>query len=500
MRLIVDGRPERILHESDMDDYQLFMSDKIVGQNKSYLAAEMGLGKTGASIHAIWRMKLQGRLQRKRSVLVVAPLEVARNTWPEELLKWSFAEGLTFTVLTGDTKDREYGVTLETDIHIINRENIVWLWKHLGARNWPYRILIYDEASRLKSGDKKSASTVSKTRRDEKGRPIVTGGNLNEFGTLCRARGLFDTVIELSGTPSPNGLRDLWGPFYILDRGEALGTSKAAFDARWFTYNSFTYEHKPQPHAFEEITDRIRPLMVGLRTEDYIKLPPLVPVIEKVTLPDTVMAKYKEMEATYYLEEHDIEAVNSGVLCNKLLQLSNGSIYDEEGNDIEIHDLKLKALERIVENTAGRPLLIAYSFEFDKKRILKRFPHFRVFGESPTDKKDWDSGKIPGMLMHPASASHGLNFQFGGNIAVWYGLNWSLELWLQFNFRLKRRGQRADKVWLYLILAEGTYDYRQYDSLNRKDATQERITNTVRMRPEDLKRLGYGTGRAWGID
>ena len=457
-RRLIDGG--MALTEADFHDYQHFIADTVYEKDAVLVAADMGLGKTGSVLKAIRRLLDEGVVNK---VLVVAPLHVADHTWPEEIATWDFAEALSYSVLTGDQAARNAARLEDTEIHIINRENVVWLWKAWGARSWPYDMLVYDEASRLKGGSDRTKPVI---RMD--GSASVP--KLSEFGTLKRARFFFKRVVEMSGTPSPNGLIDLWGPIYVLDRGERLGTSKTAFKNRWFKYNHYDYSTTPHDHSHGEIMGLVKDVMVSLREEDYLKLPPLIPNPRWVHLPKKAMEQYRRFEKTMVLEEFDLEAVNGGVLTNKLLQLANGSLYVDEDRAEPIHDVKLRELESVVEESFGEPMLIAYTFRFDIERIKKRFPKFRVFGDSKNDKRDWDAGRIPGLIVHPASAGHGLNFQYGGHIAVWYGLNWSLELYRQFIKRLHRQGQKH-QVMMHYILAKGTADEDVLAALNVKGAT-----------------------------
>ncbi len=472
---VYEGPPPVILGEADFRPYQRWMADQALITPFILMAAEMGLGKTGAAL-LVARKRLDAGLVRR--VLIVAPVKVCNNTWPEELAKWEFARSLSYSILTGDEENRLAGMREETQIHIVNRENLVWLFRQLGRR-WPYDMLIYDEASRLKGASPKTTPTA---RTDG----TMSTPKLSEFGTLKRTRMYFKYIIEMSGTPSPNGLRDLWGPIYILDRGERLGDSKTAFLNRWFAYNKYNFTYTPHDHSEAEIMAKIADIMVSLREEDYLSLPPFVDIPRYVTLDKKVMDKYKQFERDMLLEEYDVEAVNNGVLTNKLLQFANGSIYDDEGNDRWVHNHKLDELENIVVEANGESMMVAYSFQFDLRAIKKRFPKAVIYDDAPKTKRDWDRGRIPMLLIHPASAGHGLNFQSGGHISVWYGLNWSLELFLQFNKRLHRSGQKAERVFQYRILARGTEDENQLQNLMAKRATQDSITEWVRVRYQDI--------------
>lgn len=472
----------------DFEDYQWWMSDLMHDHETVLLGAFMGSGKTATALHAARRLLDEGKVKK---VLVVAPLNVAKDTWPDELLVWDFARRFTYSVIVGDAEQREAAARKDVELYIVNRENYNWLYDFLGIRRWNFDLLIYDEASRLKEGDKRTKPNVRKD-------GSISRARLSHFGHLAKTRHKFKRVWELSGTPAPNGVIDLWGPIYVLDRGERLGRSRTAFLQRWFHYNSYSRTYEAHDHSEAEITEKLKGIFWCLKEEDYLNLPPLKVVDRFVRLTPPQMAAYKEFERTLALEEYDVEAVNNGVLCNKLLQFANGSIYTEEDNDDpddfrtksvakHVHNHKLDELGSIFEEAGGRPLLIAYSYKFDVQAIKKRFPFVRIYGETANDLRDWNRGRLKGMVLHPASAGHGLNFQQGSNLAVWYGLNWSLELYQQFNKRLHRRGQEAESVWLYRILARGTNDIRVAERLEERGITQDRITDTVRVRVEDIR-------------
>lgn len=459
--------------EAVFRDYQRWMTDLIVENETVLLGAFMGSGKTAATLLAIRKLKDAGKIGR---VLIVAPLNVAKDTWPDEIFEWEFSRhDLTFSVLVGDEEQRERARCREADIHIINRENIKWLWGRWG-RCWPYDMLVYDEASRLKGGNKR---TTPKARKDGS---VSSHRPLSEFGIMCKTRFFFRRVVELTGTPAPNGLIDLWGPVFVLDKGERLGTSMTAFQRRWFHPHPSGYGVVPADFAEAQIMDRLKDVMYCLKEEDYLELPPVVPNDIYVHLEPKHMAQYRRLEKEHALEEFDVEAVNRGVLVNKLLQFANGSLYVDEDEAVRIHDAKLRALESVVTEGAGRPLMIAYQYRFDVEAIKKRYPKFRVYGETANDKRDWNAGRIPGLILHAGSAGHGLNFQFGGNIWVWYGLTWSLELYQQMNKRLPRSGQKADRCFMHRILARGTMDEEMAVRLEQKGVTQDSITNAVRVR------------------
>lgn len=478
---LIYGPPDEILDYGDFRPYQKWMSSICVKQDV-FLGAEMGLGKTAAVLFALVVMF---ELQTISQVLIVAPLKVAEETWSAEIAKWAFARGLTYRIVTGDDDERRAALKHEAQITIINRENLVWLQKTLGVRAWKFDCLVYDEASRLKSGRKRSKP---KARADG----TMPPKRLTEFGILRRMRFTFKRVIELSGTPSPNGLIDLWGPIFMIDLGYRLGTSMTAYKKRWFypeSRFSMAEKNEPFPHSEAEIMSRIKDIFYSLKEEDYLKLPPMIPVDHKVKLSPKEMARYRNFEQEMAIDVAEkgkdpefIEAVNKGVLTGKLLQFANGSLYKEDGSAVKIHDRKLEVLDSIMEEAMGKPVLVAYSFQFDRDAILKRYPYCRLYGESKEDMRDWNAGKIRMLLTHPASAGHGLNFQKGSNIAVWYGLTWSLELYRQFIKRLHRSGQKADRVFLHRIITEGTMDETVLKMLSWRGVTQDQITDAVRVR------------------
>jgi SNF2 family DNA or RNA helicase len=483
---VLDGFTVTRTYE-DFEPYQRWMSDLMQQNRRCLLGAFMGSGKTACALHAVTECMRRGKVTK---TLVIAPLNVAKNTWPDEIMDWDFARELTYTVIVGDVDSREAALDVDADIYFINRENLRWLYEKVGMAGWIWDCLIYDEATRLAEGDKRTKGNIRKDGTASRKR-------LSEFGYLTKVAHRFNYIWELSGTPAPRGVMGLWGPIYILDKGERLGRSKSAFEKRWFNYDPYKRVHEPHDHSEKEITEKLKDIMFCLQEEDYLELPPLIVKDRFVTLTPKQMQMYRKFERELALEELDVSANNSAVLANKLLQFANGSVYSDLDGDPQeeanltgkpvakhIHDAKLQELGSIFQEAAGRSVLIAYSYKFDVVAIKKRYPFVRIFGETPNDLQDWNKGKLKAMILHPASAGHGLNFQKGGNIAVWYGLNWSLELYQQFNRRLKRRGQEADHVWMYRILTRGTMDVKVAARLEEKAIDQDRITEpfTVRMK------------------
>lgn len=470
----------RRLGRDDLRVYQRWLVKKIKANPYLYLAVDMGLGKTIAVLTALIDLEAEGEIEWP--VLVVAPKLVATDTWPEEIEDWLHTQHLSYAVIVGTPRQRAEAARSGAKIHLVGYENFQWL-RMMWMRKWPYRVMVCDEATRLKSGDKKTAP--GKGFRSD-GKTPRTGNRTSRFGSVARIRPLLDRVILMSGTPAPQGLIDLWGPMFILDHGKRLGKTMTAYKERWFHENRYNHSVKPHDHSFGEIMERVKDVMFALKSDDYITLPPLIPVMHEVTMPPALMERYKRFERELYDEVTDVEAVSAGVLVNKLLQFANGSLYVDDDTAEPVHELKMESLNSVVEEANGAPLLIAYEFRFDVARIMKRYPRFRMAGDRPNWKKDWDAGRIPGLVLHPASAGHGLNLQKGGHIGVFFGLSSSLEWYLQFIKRLYRSGQRSDHVLMHYILTRGTEDEAQMKRLTVKGVTQDAITDAVRVRREDI--------------
>lgn len=473
---VTDIRPR-----SKRRKYQRRVSNRIQNMKCAMLQIDMGMGKTGTVLDAARALFDQLEISR---LLVVAPLLVAEETWPDEIDVWEHTRLLTYEVITGDAERREARVRIKADIHIINRENLPWLVDFWGD-DWPYDAAVIDEISGFKNPRKMTNPTKTAVAEAEakmaeaarRGKTIKVAAKRNKtrFGAFCKVRKHLRWVIGMTGTPAPNGLLDLWSQYYMLDQGFRLGSSYKAFTDRWFNSDFKGYTFTAKENAFSEIMDLISDITISMESTDYVELPPRMNIPLYVTLPEKVMKAYKKFERTFLLEEHDIEAVSEGVLTQKLLQLANGSVYDEDKSPVEIHCLKLEALERVVEENPGQPILVAYSYKFDVAKIKKRFKQAVTLEDDPKAVKNWNAGKIQMLIVHPASAGHGLNLQHGGYIAVWYGLPWSLEWYMQFNKRLHRPGQKADRVLIYHLLARGTVDERVLAALVEKTAEQENV-------------------------
>lgn len=428
----------------------------------------MGSGKTGATLDALYDML--NRLE-VHHVLVIAPRFVAANTWPDEIAAWQHTRAISHAVAVGEPEERAAAIRARKEITCINFENLPWLAKFIRTvDNWYWDCVVIDESSRFKSGEGRTKAT--KVRGADGEMRMRQGGNMTRFGILTTARRKISRVIELTGTPAPKGLVDLWGQAYLLDQGKRLGRSKAEFERRWFDKDKYTHTITPKPNAEPEILAALSDILVTIPQEKVTDDAQFHPI--KVRLPAKAMSDYREFEKTLYSEPHDVEAVSAGVLANKLLQFANGHLYKEDRSVVHIHDAKMEALEELVETAQGENLLVFYGFKFDKEAIRKRYPHAVVANENPHSVTLWNQNKIKMLLAHPASIGHGTNLQYGGHLAAWFGLTFSLELWQQANMRLPRPGQ-TKQVKIYPIIAEGTYDERALSILSDREATQDRI-------------------------
>lgn len=443
---------------------------KILRDTKAQLIISgMGSGKTGATLDAVGEMLNRFEVNH---VLVIAPWFVAVNTWPDEIAAWKYTRAISCAVAVGDADARKAAIERRAEITTINPENLGWLAKHIRTvDNWHWDCVIIDESSRFKAGE--ARTKAQKVKKADGTVAVRKGGNMTRFGILTTARRKIDRIYLLTGTPAPQGLIDLWAQAYLLDQGRALGQSKSAFEREYFIKDPDTYVVKPKLNAERTILKKIEHLFVTIPHEKIVDAPQFIPM--KVDLPPKAMQEYRDFERTLYTEPYDVEAVSSGVLANKLLQFANGRLYREDRSVIHVHDAKLDAVEELVESANGESLLIFYGFKFDKDALKQKFPDAVVANEYRGDLVgDWNKGRIKKLLAHPASIGHGTNLQYGGHIAAWYGLTFSLELWLQANMRLPRPGQ-TQQVLIYPIIARGTYDERALKVLNKKDATQNSI-------------------------
>lgn len=432
-----------------------------------FVALDMGMGKTAICLYALRRMMYIDF----RYCLIVAPLNVAENTWPDECEAWEELRPLRqcMSIITGTEKQRVAAASVDCPIHIVNKENLPWL-VNFWRKEWPYDMCIVDESTMFKAWELKTAK-----------------GYLTRTGSMAAVRQYIDRMVLLTGTPSPNGLIDLGGQMFVLDKGERLGAKKTAFIRRWFDLGMNGFGYEPRDYAFDQIMGRLQDVMYSLRARDYIDLPEQIIQPVYVDLPDKLIKQYREFKSSLYSETYDIEAVNRGVLTNKLLQFANGSMYrnyeDGTRETIFIHDYKLDALDRIIEEANGKNLMVAYQFDFDVEQIRKAYPKAVVYDEHRrTFIRDWNDGKIRLGLAHAAQIGHGTNIQFGGNMLAWYGLTWNLEHWQQFNERFPRSGQKEKICYVYPIMARRTDDQAVFNTMNQKGATQDAVNAAVRAR------------------
>ncbi|EIE7835119.1 DEAD/DEAH box helicase [Listeria monocytogenes] len=448
-------------------DYQEYAINKITATPKCGLFLDMGMGKTVTTLTAI--SELMYNLLEVSKVLVIAPLRVAEDTWSRETEKWSHTSFLQVSKILGPAECRKEALNQRADIYVINRENLAWLVDHLG-KNWDFDMVVVDEFSSFKN---------SKSQR---------------FKALRKVMPKIKRLVGLTGTPAPNTLLDLWPQIYLLDRGERLGKTKRAYLDKYFTPGArnghVIFEWRLKNGAEDRIHRHVSDICVSMKAEDWLEMPERIDSTISIKLPSKARAQYSELEKEFLLEfEHsDVVADSAAVLSNKLLQLANGAIYDENQEYQEIHSKKLEALADIIEESAGQPVLVFYSYKHDEKRILNHLKQYKPekIKDSRSIRK-WNAGKTRVLLAHPASAGHGLNLQDGGHIVVWFGLTWSLELYQQANARLFRQGQKKSVI-VHHIVAKDTLDEKVIEALNSKKVGQDALLEAVKARLEKVKR------------
>ena len=476
-------------------DYQSFATEFILDHPVAAILLQMGLGKSVITLTAMQELFRRGEI---RKALVIAPLRVARDTWPEEIRKWDHLKGLTYSVAIGSPDERRKALAVSPQITLINRENVPWLVKELG--NWfDYDMVVIDELSSFKNWQ------------------------AQRFRALLKVRPTVKRIVGLTGTPSPNGYMDLFAEYRILDMGERLGRFIGRYREQYFVPDRWGYGQvfswKLRPGADEAIWQKISDITVSMKSVDHLKMPECVMNKVSVHMDEKEKAQYETLKEELFLrvlsrpkkatadernkgtvfpvpcsagteepsltfrpdfsEMLTVDAKNAAVLCGKLAQLANGAVYSDNSQVARIHDRKLDALEDLIESANGNPLLVAYWFQHDLWRMKERFPDLRVL-RSSEDIRDWNAGKIPLAAIHPASAGHGLNLQAGGSILVWFGLTWSLELYQQTNARLWRQGQKAETVVIHHLVTEGTIDEQILQALKGKDQSQDRLIEAVK--------------------
>lgn len=438
-------------------NYQQFACDFILEHPVCCLMLDMGLGKTIITLTALWLLALDCFDISK--VLVIAPKRVATDTWPRELSKWEHLTGLTASLVVGNRQQREEALDRPAFLYIINRENVSWLVEN---HRWDFDTVVIDELSSFKS---------NRTER---------------FKAMKKVRPLVHRVIGLTGTPAPNSLLDLWPQMYLLDMGQRLGRFVTGYRERFFTPDKrnreIVYSYKPRDGAEDAIYSLISDICISMKAVDYLDMPERIDNRIEVEMSAKEKKIYDDFcrDMVVQIGDEELDAVNAGVLSGKLLQMANGAVYGDDHKAIPIHSRKLDALEDLVEAANGKPLLVAYWYKHDLARIRERFPEARCI-DTLKDISDWNSGKVPLALIHPASAGHGLNLQDGGCTIVWYGLTWSLELYQQLNARLWRQGQKHTVV-IHHIITRGTHDEDVMKALENKDMRQSNLIAAVRAR------------------
>lgn len=449
--------------------YQEYCIDKVLELNNVGLFLDMGLGKTIITLMAIKELKFH-RFQANK-ILVIAPKKVAEGTWQLEKDKWEETKSLRVSTVIGTEKQRLRALYTRADVYIINRENVTWLVDHY-KNDWPFDMVVVDEFSSFKNPKAK------------------------RFLSLASVKPHIKRLVGLTGTPSPNSLADLWSQLFLLDGGERLGKKYSGFRERYFDpgqrngYVVFNYAAKKGSE--ESILAKISDICVSMKAEDYLSLPEAIEHEIPVILDAKAQKAYNDLEKKMVLEIDSgevIDAVSAAALSNKLLQLSNGAIYDEGHNWHEIHKAKIESFIETIESLNGRPALVFYNFQHDKDRILEALEKLklrvRVY-KSVEDQKEWNAGKIDVLLTHPASSAYGLNLQAGGNHAIWFGLTWNYELYTQANKRLHRQGQK-ERVFIHHLVVKGSRDEDVMEALKRKEDVQNYVLESLKARIEKYK-------------
>ncbi len=437
--------------------YQQYATDRIIHSKAIALMLDMGMGKTVSTLTAI--SELMYDYWQVNKVLVIAPLRVAQTTWRDEVKEWQHLNYLDVSIVCGNLKQRLAALHKTADIYTINRENIMWLVSYLG-RKWDFDMVVIDESSSFKN------------HRSQR------------FRALKRVRPFIKNIVELTGTPAPNGLMDLWSQIYLLDGGKRLGRTITEYRKTYFRPGQMNghivFNYEPLENSDKIIYKKIADICVSLKAEDYLTLPDIIYNKIYIDLPDKVMNRYNELEKELVLDIADstITASSAAVLTGKLLQFADGAIYDEDKQTIHIHDYKLETLEEIIETNGGKNIMVMYWYKHDAERIKAKFSKARLL-QKVADLRDWNSGKIKLALLHPASAGHGLNLQYGGNIIVWFSITWNLELYQQANKRLHRPGQQ-NKVIINHLIARNTEDERVMEALSDKASGQNAMMEAVK--------------------
>lgn len=443
-------------------EYQKYATEFILDHPTAAIFLDCGMGKSVITLTAVSELMTE-RFEVVKT-LIIAPLRVARDSWPLEIAKWDHLANLIYSVAIGTESERLSALRKPAHIYLINRENVDWLINKSGLP-FDYDMVVLDELSSFKS---------SQTKR---------------FKSLLKVRSKIKRIVGLTGTPSSNGLMDLWAEFRLLDMGERLGRYITRYREQYFLPDKrnqqVIFSYKLRNGAEDEIYKKISDITISMKSIDYLRMPDLIDNTVTVRLSEKERKIYDKLkkEMIVNLGDKDIDAVNAASLSNKLLQMANGAVYDEDGNVVKIHDKKLDALEDLIESANGKSVLVAYWYKHDLERIKECFYVREI--KTSQDISDWNDGKIQIALIHPASAGHGLNLQQGGSCLIWFGLTWSLELYQQTNARLYRQGQN-DTVVIHHIITEGTIDEDVMAALKKKEKTQNNLIEAVKARLEGI--------------
>ncbi|HEM5264332.1 TPA: DEAD/DEAH box helicase [Streptococcus suis] len=446
-----------------LHNYQVVAKDFIIAHPYAAVILDMGMGKTATTLSAVNELMFD-RFEVTK-VLVIAPLRVANTVWSDEIEQWAELRHLRYSKIVGTPKQRKVALQKDADVYIVNRENLPWLVDQCSPY-FKWDMVVIDELSSFKSWQSK------------------------RFKAFMAMRPYMKRIVGLTGTPSSNGLMDLFAEFKVIDGGERLGRFIGEFRSRYFEEGrrngNIVYEYIPMDYAESQIQDKISDITISMKALDYLDMPELISTKKLVRMSEKEKEKYSQFKKEYVLTELDgleVTAANAASLTNKLVQLSNGAVYSDDHTVVPLHEQKLDALEDILESANGEPVLVAYWFKHDLARIIDRLEKLKVKSrvlKTEEDIREWNKGNVPVGLLHPAGAGHGLNLQKGGHYLVWFGLTWSLELYQQTNARLWRQGQESETVVIQHIVTEGTIDEEILKALENKDAQQERLIAAVR--------------------
>ncbi|MFM0591263.1 SNF2-related protein [Streptococcus suis] len=446
-----------------LHNYQVVAKDFIIGHPYAAVILDMGMGKTATTLSAVNEL-IFDRFEVTK-VLVIAPLRVANTVWSDEIEQWAELRHLRYSKIVGTPKQRKVALQKDADIYIVNRENLPWLVAQCSPY-FKWDMVVIDELSSFKSWQSK------------------------RFKAFMAMRPYMKRIVGLTGTPSSNGLMDLFAEFKVIDGGERLGQFIGEFRSRYFEEGrrngNIVYEYIPMDYAECQIQDKISDITISMKALDYLDMPELISTKKLVRMSEKEKEKYSQFKKEYVLSELDgleVTAANAASLTSKLVQLSNGAVYSDDHSVVALHEQKLDALEDILESANGEPVLVVYWFKHDLARIIGRLEKLKVKSrvlKTEEDIREWNKGNVTVGLLHPAGAGHGLNLQKGGHHLVWFGLTWSLELYQQTNARLWRQGQEAETVVIQHIVTEGTIDEEILKALENKDAQQERLIEAVK--------------------